>query len=80
MASSWAWPVPGPPTHTGEGESKLAMLAQAPPQLWLGAAQVAEWADRWVQLLPESEVSEVLDCSNFQHPFDGQGLLGDVVA
>lgn len=68
------------PLHTGDGESRQVLLVPGTPTARDGAAQVAERADCWVELLPKSEEGEVLDCSNLQHPLDGQGLLGDVVA
>ena len=80
MASLQTWPVPGPLPTQARGRPGWSHGHQAPPPPWLGVAQAAEWADRWVQLPPRSEVSEVLDCSDFQHPLDGQGLLGHVVA
>lgn len=56
------------------------MLAPGTPTAMDGVAQVAEQAGGWVELPPKSEEGEVLDCSDLQHPLDGQGLLGDVVA
>lgn len=78
-------PVSGPastrtPLHTGEGESKQVMRAPGTPTATDGVAQAAERADRWVQLQPQSEEREVLNRSDLQHPLDGQGLLGDIVA
>lgn len=65
------------PLHTGEGESKWVTRH---PTATDGVVQAAEWADRWIQLLPQSEECEILDYSDLQHPLDGQGLLGDIVA
>lgn len=55
------------------------MLAPGTPTATDGGRS-ARGAEGRVQLLPKSEVSEVLDRSNLQHPLDGQGFLGDIVA